>query len=93
VTKAQEHNTKQSVGEQRTDLEATALGGGDEYSRRLKVTPEMLQRGTEILAAWMAENAEFLELGALGHVGDLLARIWPIFPNSCNSSLETESRD
>lgn len=79
-------------------MQRTLLGGHD-YGRRrrvqppLGITPEMIDRGGAILAGWMAENAEFLELGALGHVEDLLARIWPIFPNSCMSTLETESKD
>ena len=58
-----------------------------------EITPQMLERGQEVFAAWLAYNSEFLELGALGDVSALMAAIWPIFENSCISSSDTGRSD
>ena len=60
---------------------------------RKKITPEMLERGTEIFIRWKAENYEFLELGGLGDVSALITAIWPIFVNSCRSSSDIDNSD
>jgi hypothetical protein len=58
-----------------------------------EIAPGMLERGTEIFIRRKAENYDFLELGGLGDVSALIAAIWPIFPNSCNSSSEIDKSD
>ena len=44
------------LGRKAPNLEATTSGGGDEYSRRLKVTPDMVEAGEEALLSSISEE-------------------------------------
>ena len=64
-----------------------------EATGRRQITPEMLEKGTEIFVRWKADNYDVLELGGLGDVSELIASLWPIFPNSCKSSSDIDRSD
>jgi hypothetical protein len=54
----------------------------------------MVREAEEIFADWKGDNYEtIVELDGLGDVGDLLARIWPIFVNSVISSSVISNSD